>query len=402
MCDMRSLIAGVDKEFTMGNTTHGARISGIGAVTGYGWGRERLWNGLVSGKPAASLRPGFGRDDEPGWVSMIPEGGDPTDGFTRYSRALRYAAREAIEDAYARGWTPGRRVGVVHAAVMGDTAMYPMFAAPAGSFSGRQYVAVTPSTALSLLMTEYGFHGPVMSVSSMCASGGAAVITAQTWLDAGMVDDVLVVATDLSATPEIVGMFTRLGVAITDDEPLSACRPFQEGSRGFSFGEASIAFTMTNREVAGYADVLGGAMAHDGFHPTSIDPSLTHVRRCVDEALDSAGVDGSDVRYLNAHGPGTAQCDAAEGSILTEVTPNASVFSVKPLAGHCQAAAGAVELTASLLGFEKGTMPASPHVSTPTTDALLDGATAAEPGLTLKTSLGMGGYTAALVVAPVA
>ncbi len=278
-----------------------------------------------------------------------------------------------------------------------------MLAAPAGSFSARQYVAVTPSTAVSLLMAEHGFHGPVMGVSSMCASSSAAVITARSWLDADLVDDVLIVATDLSATPEIVGMFTRLGVAITDDEPLSACRPFQDGSRGFSFGEASIAFTMTNRDdVAGYADVLGGAMAHDGFHPTSIDPSLTHVRRCVDEAIDSAGVDGRDIRHLNAHGPGTAQCDAAEGSILAEVTPGASVFSVKPLTGHCQAAAGAVELSASLLGFHTGLIPASPHVSTPTTDALLDGATAAEPGLTLKTSLGMGGYTAALVVAPTA
>ncbi|MGZ8178543.1 beta-ketoacyl synthase N-terminal-like domain-containing protein [Williamsia sp. SKLECPSW1] len=386
----------------MGNTTHRSRISGIGAVSGYGWGRERLWSGLVSGKPAAAMRAGFGPDGTPGWVSMVPEGGDPADGPTRYTRAMRHSAREAIEDALERGWTPGRRVGLVHAAVMGDTAMHPMFSAPAGSFSGRQYVAVTPSTGLSLLMAEYGFHGPVMTVSSMCASGSSAIITAQTWLDADMVDDVVVVATDLSATPEIVGMFTRLGVAITDDEPMSACRPFQEGSRGFSFGEASVAFTMTNRDdVSGYADVLGGALTHDGFHPTSIDPSLTHVRRCVDEALASAGVDGRDVRYLNAHGPGTAQCDAAEGTILREITPEASVFSVKPLAGHCQAAAGAVELSASLMGFHRGQIPASPVVATPSVSCLLDGATAAEPGLTLKTSLGMGGYTAALVVAPV-
>ncbi|MFD0926211.1 beta-ketoacyl synthase N-terminal-like domain-containing protein [Williamsia deligens] len=376
----------------------------MGAVTGYGWGRRALWDGLVSGKPSASMRDGFGPDaTEPGWVSMVPEGGDPGDGPTRYMRALRFAAREAIDDALERGWTPGRRVGVVHAAVMGDTAMHPMLAAPAGSFSGRQYVAVTPSTAPSLLMAEYGFHGPVVSVSSMCASGVAAIITARTWLAADMVDDVIVVATDLSATPEIVHMFTKLGVAITDDEPLSACRPFQEGSRGFSFGEAAIAFTMTNRaDAPGYADVLGGSLTHDGYHPTSIDPSLTEVRRCVDEALTMSGVDAGDIRYLNAHGPGTAQCDAAEGVLAREVVPGASVFSVKPLVGHCQAAAGAVEVASSLLSFENGRIPASPQVSTPTVDTLLDGATPAEPGLTLKTSLGMGGYTAAMVFGPTA
>ncbi len=110
----------------MGNTSRRARICGVGVVTGYGWGRRRLWDGLVSGKPAATMRPGFGMEaNEPGWVSMIPEGGRPEDGATRYIRALRYAAREALEDASSRGWRPGKRVGVVHAAVMNDTAMYP-------------------------------------------------------------------------------------------------------------------------------------------------------------------------------------------------------------------------------------------------------------------------------------
>ncbi|MGJ0120323.1 beta-ketoacyl synthase N-terminal-like domain-containing protein [Williamsia sp. MIQD14] len=380
-----------------------SRVSGVGTVTGYGWGRDRLWEGLASGKPAAGLHAGFGSTpDEAGWLVAVPDGGEPTDGATRFARAMRWAAREAIEDALAHGWTPGRRVGLVHATVMNDTAMHPMFSCTPGAFNPRQYVAVTPSTPITLLMREYGFHGPAMSVSAMCTSGTAAVITAKMWLDADMVDDVVVVATDLSATPEIVNMFMRLGVAITDDEPLSACRPFQEGSRGFTFGEAAVGYVMTNRrDVDGYADVLGGSMAHDGFHPTSIDPELTHVLGCVDDALENAGVSGEDIAFLNAHGPGTAQCDAAEGTIATSRVPNAGVFSVKPLAGHCQAAAGAVELAASLLGFTHGEVPASPQVSRAVIPNLLDGLTTAEPGLTLKTSLGMGGYTSALVVSPV-
>lgn len=84
-------------------------ITGVGAVTAYGWGREALWTGLASGKPAAQLTAGFGKTtEESGWVATIPSGGDLADGSTRFARAMRWAARDAIEDAYARGWTPGK------------------------------------------------------------------------------------------------------------------------------------------------------------------------------------------------------------------------------------------------------------------------------------------------------
>ncbi len=111
-------------------TNNRSTISGVGAVTGYGWGgREALWNGLVSGKSAAALHEGFGfgSDDHgggPGWIVRVPEGGDQADGNTRFARAMRSAAREAIEDASERGWRPGSRVGLVHACVLGDLDMY--------------------------------------------------------------------------------------------------------------------------------------------------------------------------------------------------------------------------------------------------------------------------------------
>ncbi len=384
-------------------TNHRSTISGVGAVTGYGWGREALWDGLVSGKSAAALHEGFGfgsgDDVGPGWIVRVPEGGDQADGNTRFARAMRSAAREAIEDAAERGWRPGSRVGLVHACVLGDLDMYPMVTSGVGQYSGRQYLSVTPSTPVSLLMQEYGFHGPALNVSAMCTSGSAAIVTAKSWLDADLVDDVLVVATDLSAKPEVVGMFVQLGVAITDTDALDACRPFQDGSRGFTFGEAAVAFTMTNRATEGYADVLGGAMSHDAYHVTSIDPQLTNVVGCVEQALSTAGVAGDEIRYLNAHGPGTRQCDRAEATIAETMLPNSEVFSVKPLAGHCQGAAGAVELAASLLGYDRGQIPATPRVSDGIPQ-LLDGLSPLEAGPTLKTSLGMGGHNSAVVIAP--
>ncbi|MBJ8345096.1 beta-ketoacyl synthase N-terminal-like domain-containing protein [Antrihabitans sp. YC2-6] len=379
-----------------------AGMVGLGAVTGYGWGRDALWRGLVSGKPAAALVGGYGRtDDEAGWVVRVPDDGDETEGPTRFIRAMRAAVREAVDDAYARGWRPGAKVGLLHAVVLGDPELWRTFMpAEANQLRIRDYLALVPSTPISVLMQEYGFHGPAMNVSAMCTSGSAGLLTAKMWLDAGIVDDVVFVTTDLSATPHIVRQFVRLGVAITDAEPLAACRPFQAGSRGFTFGEASIGYVLSKRSGDPYTNVLGGAMSHDGFHVTSVDPALTNVIGCYVDALRNANVDPSEVAYFNAHGPGTAQCDGAEATAVEALFPSTTrMFSVKPLAGHCQAAAASVEIAATALSHDRGIIPAAPKVAAGHPQ-LLDGATPCVDGITVKSSLGMGGHNAAVVLAP--
>ena len=380
----------------------GIGICGVGAVTGYGWGTAAFWDGLVAAKPAATLTPGYGPDrDGFAWVARVPDGGDPADGRSRFARAMRFAAREAVTDAQARGWRPGGRVGLLHAVVLGEVDLWREFyRSERGPRLLREYLAMMPSTPMSTLMQEFGFHGPAMNVSAMCASGNAGLLTAKAWLEAGIVDDVVFVATDLSLTPDNVYQFERLGVAVTDAEPLDACRPFQEGSRGFVMGEASASFVLSARAGQPYARVLGGAMTHDGYHVTSIDPDLAEVRRCFREALANAGVVPSQVRYLNAHGPGTRQCDTAEAAVLESMFPaQARVYSIKPLVGHCQGAASAVEVAAAALSYEHGVIPASPVVA-PAHPQLLDGLTPMTGGLTVKSSLGMGGHNSVLVLGP--
>lgn len=382
--------------------SQGMNIVGIGAVTGYGWGVDSLWTGLLSGKPAAELVEGYGGGGESAWLARVPAGGEQRDGASRSARAMRTAAREALGDAAARGWAPGRRVGLLHAVVIPEAEGWRQFyVTEGGRRSVRDYLALMPSTPVSMLMQEYGFHGPTMNVSAMCASGNAGLITAKMWLDTGFVDDVVFVATDLSLTPENVEHFVKLGVAVVDTEPLDACRPFQQGSRGFAVGEASVGFVLTVRPADGtYTTVLGGAMTHDAHHVTSVDPARTHVDACVRDALDAAGVEPAAVRYLNAHGPGTQQCDAAEAGVLDDLFGGApQLYSVKPLVGHCQGAAAAVEVAAAALGYEHGVIPAPPRVAAGHA-RLLDGATPLSTGLTLKTSLGMGGQNSAVVLAP--
>ncbi len=114
-----------------------------------------------------------------------------------------------------------------------------------------------------------------------------------------------------------------------------------------------------------YVHMLGGDMTHDAYHLTSVDPARTLHRPdvCV-SALSAASTSPDEIAYLNAHGPGTQQCDTAEAGLVDDVlhgTPR--IYSIKQMVGHCQGAAAAVELAAAALGYAHGTVPAPPVVA---------------------------------------
>ncbi|HEX7460475.1 MAG TPA: hypothetical protein VF279_07575, partial [Acidimicrobiales bacterium] len=96
--------------------------------------------------------------------------------------------------------------------------------------------------------------------------------------------------------------------------------------------------------------------------------------------------------------PGTGMCDAAEAKVLDELFPDArGIFSVKPLVGHCQSAAAAVETLATLYAFQTGYIPAPPQVA-PGHPKLVNGRTPRMPGLMVKSSIGMGGYNTVVIL----
>ncbi len=378
-----------------------AHISGVGAVTGYGWGRKHIWDGFLLGESAVKRTAGFeGAIDsgDPYLATIRPEG-DRRDGPSRFMQAVRFAAREAITDALERGWEPGPTVGLIHSMVLGDVEMWAEYQRSGTSAAPRQWVNLMPSTVLSSLMRENDFHGPTMAVSAMCASGNTGIITAKSWLDSGIVSDVIFLNCDLSLQRDSIRSFIDLGVGVADVPAFEACRPFQEGSRGFYGGEAAVAMVLSNHDQGSYASFLGGSLTMDGFNAVSINPDLVEVKKCFRQALERTGVDASEVAYLNAHGPGTAQCDAAEASVLDEIFPEAhGIFSVKPLTGHCQAAASSVEILATLYAFQSGFVPAPPQVA-PGHPRLVNGHSPRVPGLMVKSSIGLGGYNSAVIIA---
>jgi 3-oxoacyl-[acyl-carrier-protein] synthase II len=379
-------------------------ICGVGAVTGYGWGEKLLREGLYTSESAVRCRSGFSPafDDDWGWVATVEDAGDPDDGPSRFMRAVRHSGREAVHNAFDRGWRPGGVVGLVHGIVLGDVDHLRTYYRRHEGASRRNWLELMPSTVLMEFMREFNFHGPTMAVTAMCASGVAGLLTARLWINAGLATDVVVIASDLSFSPENARSFSNLGVLHVDAPSWDVCRPFQEGSRGFNGGEASVAMVVSGRPQASYATVLGGAMTSDAYHPVSIAPDYAQVRRAFTGALEDAGVLGSDIAYLNAHGTGTAQCDGVEATLLDELLPAAEgIFSLKPLVGHTQGASAALEILATLYGFQTGVIPAPRRISKGH-PKLLDGLTAGAEGPVMKSSLGMGGHNAAVVLeAPV-
>lgn len=387
---------------------HPARIAGIGIVSAYGWGREVFFDGLTSMKTAVQpfALPGS-RPGETFLIGRIPDGGDADDAPTRSGRALFAAAREAVGDAIAAGWSPGRRVGLIMATTLGENELRRQFLLDAGgTLPSRTYLSLMPSTAPSMMLRMLGFTGgPSMNIQAACAGGNTALLTAKMWLDTEIADDVLVCSVELPTIAEDARHFARMGALVEAGDPLDVCRPFQVGTRGFVPGEAAAMFVLTRQQVDGYADVLGGAFAHDPYHPISINPDYTVLAATYDGALANAGVAGAEVDYLNAHGAGTAQGDAAESEMLQRFLPNARIYSIKPLAGHTLGAAGLVEGAAAALGHRHGWIPAPPRVAdvhpSLKPDQLLSGVNVIDGGLTVKASMGMGGYIAVTVMAPI-
>jgi 3-oxoacyl-[acyl-carrier-protein] synthase II len=352
-------------------------VSGLGAVSGYGWGEKRLREGLFAARSAVRTVRGFlpWAPTRSLWLSLVEDEGSGDPG--RRGRAVRFAAHEALGDAHDRGWRPGTGTGIVHASEFADE-------------TWRE------------LAVELELDGPAMCVSAGQLSATMAVLTATSWIRAGLVHDVLVVCSDLSLTPERVLNGPNHSGLIVDTGPSVTCLPFQQGSVGPNPGEAVVAFVLSRWASSAYGRLLGGAatVAERVSAPARQDESERRrgaLGRAVTRALEMSHIEPDAVAYLNAHGSGQPALDAVETSVLEGWLPSArGLYSLKPLVGDCGSAAGAIELLAALYGFSTGVVPAPARISAGH-PLLLDGPTAAVDGAVVKASIGRAGECAVVI-----
>ena len=212
----------------------------------------------------------------------------------------------------------------------------------------------SPEGLVLVLRRLTGVRGPTLVVSNACASSGKAFASARRWLNAGIVDAVLVGGADSLCQITLRG-FRSLG--LLSDIP---ARPFSAERCGINIGEGA-AFALLEREGPG-PRLLGAGESADAHHMTSPDPEGRGATLAIQRALSEAGVPPSEVDYVNAHGTGTRVNDSVEARAIRRALGSAAspiVVSTKGYLGHTLGAAGATEAVFVLESLCGGWTPAS-------------------------------------------
>jgi 3-oxoacyl-[acyl-carrier-protein] synthase II len=416
-------------------------VTGLGAVSAWGWGVEPLWRGLVSGRTAIGpLRRFAGQGHRTAVAAEVPPLDDEpreelarrVPGWADLSLAECFALAAALEAVAGAGGLPslaGGRPETVGVFFGGSTAGMlegeEVFAEPPGRPLGRrgleQLAAQPLDVPAATVARHLGLGGPVVTVSSACASGTQALGAALDALRSGEVEVALAGGADSLCRLTYAG-FNALRVV--DERP---CRPFRAGRQGMSLGEGAGVVVLEPEERARrrgapvLARLLGVGNSCDAHHMTAPHPEGVGAALALERALRDAGHEGGGaaaVAFVNAHGTGTPMNDLSEwrgmarvfGAGAEEIPLTAGKASV----GHLLGSSGAIEAVATVRCLLEGLVHPTP--ASEEAGAELDPETPARlvlgeclplgeragsgPGLALSTSFGFGGANAAAVFAP--
>ena len=268
-------------------------------------------------------------------------------------------------------------------------------------------------TTVGHLSRLFALDGPNASCLTACAAGSQAIGEAAELIRAGDADAMAAGGSQSMLHPLGVAGFTRLGaLSHRNDSPATASRPFDLTRDGFVIGEAGGVVILEELEHAKargatiHAELTGYGSTADAYRMTDPHPAGKGAIRCMANALADAGLNATDIGYINAHGTSTAANDAMETTAIKAVfgahARKVPVSSSKSMLGHLIAAAGAVELVISVMAIQKGVLPPTINYATPDPVCDLDYIPNAARGVrvdhVLSNSFGFGGQNVALVV----
>jgi 3-oxoacyl-[acyl-carrier-protein] synthase II len=417
-------------------------ITGLGMVTPLGWGVEHTWKALLAGESGANRITGFDPTDYACQIACeIPRvdgrgGGGPdiagsfdpdkvmsprdqrrVDDFILYAMA---AADEAVRDA---GWTPQdeaerERTGVIIGSGIGGLSSIANMALELHEKGPRRVSPFfIPSALINLasgqVSIRYGFKGPNHAVVTACATGAHAVGDAARLIQYGDADVMIAGGAEAAICKLGVAGFIAARAMSTgfNDSPERASRPYDKDRDGFVMGEGAGVLVVEEYEHAKargakiYAEIAGYGLAGDAYHITAPAEDGDGGFRAMKAAIGHAGIDPSDIDYINAHGTSTPLGDEIElGAVermLGQAAGKVSMSSTKSAIGHLLGAAGAVEAAFTVLAIRDQIAPPTinldhPSVNTPI-DLVPHKAKPMRIDVALSNSFGFGGTNASLI-----
>ena len=401
-------------------------VTGMGAVTPIGIGIDAYWNNLVSGVCGVAPITRFDASDLPVRIAaevsnfefkqdISPQLARNMDIFAQYAFA---AAQEALQDANLERADRPERIGVVMGTAMDGMGLLAhtqaqLAAGVLNRVGPRLVPMILGNMTAGLLAIAYDFHGPSMTLNTACSSGGDALMTAAMLLRSGEADCMIVVGGESILSPILIASLAAAkALSRRNDAPAQASRPFDKERDGFVIGEGGGAIVLetakhaARRGVESYATLAGYANTQDGYHITAPDPRGTGAAACMRIALQRAGLNPSDIGYLNAHGTSTPMGDKAETLAIHSVfganSQSLAVSSTKSATGHMMGAGGITEVIACIKALQTGLLPPTLNYTTPDPDCNLNivANTARQAHITaaMSNSLGFGGQNSSIIV----
>ncbi len=401
-------------------------VTGMGTVNALGNSLEEFWQAVQSNTCGITAITRFDASECDARVAGEVKNFNPADFMDRKaSRRMALFTQYAVA-ASGMAW---RDAGLTDAAINMERAGVIMGNGIGGmevdddahiKLQTRGPGRIPPMTVPKMIMNEaagnvsmaLGLKGPAHTVATACASATDAIGTALDAVRAGRMDVVVTGGTESTLTAYGIGGFQVIKALSTsyNDTPEKASRPFDANRDGFVMGEGAGILILESEEHAKargariYAEVAGYGSTADAYHLTAPEPGGAGAARAIRLALADAGLQPTDIDYINAHGTSTPINDPTETAAIRaafgEHADSLKVSSTKGMTGHCLGAAGGVEAIASILAIRDQFFPATLNYETPDPECDLDyvpnTGVSGRIRAALSTSLGFGGHNGVL------
>jgi len=382
-------------------------ITGASAVATAGLGREAFFDGLLAPAP----------DERPRNVHEL----DLTAYFEtkearrldRHAQFALIATAEALAEAGDLPYDPERIGSLVGTGVGGMRTFEEQVLVQHEKGSRRVSPFLIPmmmaNASSAHISMKYGFEGPCETTVTACAASNQSIGNALNMIRWDRCDAMVTGGTESSTT--VVGLAGFQNMTALSSSGQS--RPFDADRDGFIAAEAAGVLVIEELEGAKargatiLAEILGYATTADAHHITAPSPGGVGAIKCMTRAIADAGLQPSDIAYVNAHGTSTPLNDAAEAQACAQLfgTPGPYVTSIKGVTGHSLGAAGAIEAVSVVESMIRGIIPPTANTTAvdpelPPINVVLGQGQEWTPGPTISNSFGFGGHNASLVFGP--
>ncbi len=406
-------------------------ITGIGVLSPLGNDLKSTWEGMKAGRSGIGTLTSMDTTEFSVKIGGEVKNFDPSGWFKKNPREARRADRfealalagaaMALEDAGIDPETVAdkTRVGVMVGSGIGGLGIHSteaekLFKGGPRRVSPFLIPYMITNMASGLISMEYGFGGPNMSISTACATANHSIGEAWRIMKFGDADVMICGGAEASIMPIGVAGFANMKALSTrNDEPERASRPYDVDRDGFVMGEGCgivILETLEHAKARGariYAELVGYGLSADAYHLTAPMPDGAGAARCMQMALDHAGLKPEEVDYINTHGTSTPLGDLCEVNAIKTTfgdyaTNGLVISSTKSMTGHLLGAAGGVELAACIMAIQDNVVPPTINVDNQDPQCDLDvtpnKAREMKVDVALSNSFGFGGHNASLIV----